>query len=388
MYESLRFVMFSPVDNFHIMSTFVDSSCTLKDIELRIASLISQQFQTHVNINNHLSSTCAHTLQQVIRQAIVSSEGGKRLRALLMLAAFQSLADGNTIQKNQEQAIFDIACALEIFQTAALIHDDIIDESALRRGKPSAHYALSSACSNRHIGTGLGLMLGDLLATESFDITRGAAKHFAYDEELLAAFASMQRNVGIGQVLYLSIEMMQLDDPVKLAESSLNVFRWKTASYTTIAPLTLGLLAASMEPHEAYQLAHNIGDPLGIAFQLADDLLDIVSDSKHTGKPIGGDIREGKRAVLLADALQHSNKHEQDILLEAYTSDSRSEDDVQRIIQIYHTSGAIERSQQRIMNLWKQSQNAIDASSLNSNGKTILHTISQRFIPEAWRNVQ
>ena len=231
-------------------------------------------------------------------------------------------------------------------------------------------------------------MLGDLLATESFDITRGAAKHFAYDEELLAAFASMQRNVGIGQVLDLSIEMMQLDDPVKLAESSLNVFRWKTASYTTIAPLTLGLLAASMEPHEAYQLAHNIGDPLGIAFQLADDLLDIVSDSKHTGKPIGGDIREGKRAVLLADALQHSNKHEQDILLEAYTSDSRSEDDVQRIIQIYHTSGAIERSQQRIMNLWKQSQNAIDASSLNSNGKTILHTISQRFIPEAWRNVQ
>ena len=130
-------------------------------------------------------------------------------------------------------------------------------------------------------------MLGDLLATESFDIARNRAKNFTYGEELLAAFASMQRNVGIGQVLDLSIEMMQLDNPIQLAESSLNVFRWKTASYTTVAPLTLGFLAANMQPTEAYNLANSIGNSLGVAFQIADDLLDIVSDSKITGKPIG-----------------------------------------------------------------------------------------------------
>ena len=374
------------MDNFHNMSTLTDDTCNLAAIESRIAYLISQQFCT--SAENNLSSTCKTTLQQVIKQAIVSSEGGKRLRALLTISAYNAASSEKTTNKIQDKALFDIACALEVFQTAALIHDDIIDESALRRGKPSAYCALSSVCNNKHIGSGLGLMLGDLLATESFDITRNSAKHFNYSEELLQAFASMQRNVGIGQVLDLSIEMMQLDNPSELAQSSLNVFRWKTASYTTIAPLTLGFLAASMNPNDAYNLANSIGDPLGIAFQLADDLLDIVSDSKLTGKPIGGDIREGKRAVLLADALQYGSDQEKEILTKAYTSEERSESDVEKIIQIYHTSGAIERSKQRIMNLWQKSNNSIDESPLSSSGKAILHNISERFIPEAWRNVQ
>lgn len=377
--------MFSPVDNFHNMSTLTEDTYDLASIESRIEHLISQQFCT--DAENNLSSTCANTLQQVIRQAIVSSEGGKRLRALLTIAAYAASAGKNETTEGKS-SVFDIACALEVFQTAALIHDDIIDESALRRGKPSAYCALSAACNNKHIGTGLGLMLGDLLATESFDITRNAAKNFKYGEELLAAFATMQRNVGIGQVLDLSIEMMNLDDPIQLAQSSLNVFRWKTASYTTVAPLTIGFLAGSMNPNEAYNLANKIGDPLGIAFQIADDLIDIVSDSKRTGKPIGGDIREGKRAVLLADALKYGSEDEQDILRKAYMSSTRTEDDVNKIINIYHTSGAIERSKKRIMNLWKMSQQSIDSSNLDNAGKTILHTISKRFIPEAWRNVQ
>lgn len=378
--------MFSPVDNFHTMSTLMDDTLSLNNINSRIADLILQQF--HTKAENNLSKTCAHTLQQVIKQAVTSSEGGKRLRALLTIAAFHAATNKNSNTKIQEDSIFDIACALEVFQTAALIHDDIIDESSLRRGKPSAYCALSSVCNNKHIGTGLGLMLGDLLATESFDITRQASKNFTYSEELLEAFADMQRNVGIGQVLDLAIEMMQLDDPIQLAESSLNVFRWKTASYTTVAPVTLGFLAASMQPKDAYQLAYNIGDPLGIAFQLADDLLDIVSNSKHTGKPIGGDIREGKRAVLLADALQYGSKEERNTLIKAYTAETRTEDDVRKIIEIYHISGAIKRSEQRIMKLWEQSQNAIEYSTLDDNGKTILRIMCEHFIPEAWRNVQ
>lgn len=379
--------MFSPVDNFHIMSTLTDDDAfTLSSIESRIAYLISQQFCT--SAENNLSSTCANTLQKVVKQAIVSSEGGKRLRALLTIAAFNSFTDENNTSKIQKQSIFDIACALEVFQTAALIHDDIIDESALRRGKPSAYCALSASLNNKHIGAGLGIMLGDLLATESFDIARSAAKNFTYNEEVLKAFASMQKNVGIGQVLDLSIEMMDLSNPLQLAKSSLNVFRWKTASYTTVAPLTLGFLAGSMKPDEAYELALRIGDPLGIAFQLADDLLDIVSDSKHTGKPIGGDIREGKRAVLLADALQYGNSEERDTLLKAYLSKSRSEDDVEKIIKIYYSTGAIENSIKRISKLWQESQKAIDNSQLTSSGKNLLHSISERFIPEVWRNVQ
>ena len=82
-------------------------------------------------------------------------------------------------------------------------------------------------------------------------------------------------------------------------EASLNVFRWKTASYTTIAPLEFGMLAAGIGKDDARKQALAVGLPLGLAFQLADDLLDVVSSSSNTGKPVGGDIREGKRTVLL-----------------------------------------------------------------------------------------
>lgn len=113
----------------------------------------------------------------------------------------------------------------------------------------------------------------------------------------------MQREVEIGQVLDLAVEMTPLSNPEALANASLNVFRWKTASYTTIAPLLLALLAAGESPDQARHCALAVGRPLGLAFQLADDLLDVVGSSRNTGKPVGGDIREGKRTVLLADAL-------------------------------------------------------------------------------------
>ncbi len=357
-------------------------------IDTRISELIYNQFDSLACKN--LISNCSETLKSVVSQAILSSQGGKRLRALLALKAFDAAKESSKennghFSNDSKSAMLNLACALEVFQTAALVHDDIIDESALRRGKPSAYCALSKATNSQHIGTGLGLMLGDILASQSFDISRKACENLQNPHEVLCEFANMQKNVGIGQILDLSIEMMSLDNPQKLAESSINVFRWKTASYTTIAPLALGFLAAGMQKDYAIDLANQIGDPLGIAFQLADDLLDIVSDSTHTGKPIGGDIKEGKRAVLLADALELCTPEDKLFLINAYTSSSRNEDDVKRIIDIYNKSGAISKSKERIHNLWVKSQEKISNSTLNANSKVILRNISSMFIPKEWQ---
>ncbi|AYZ21744.1 polyprenyl synthetase family protein [Gardnerella vaginalis] len=360
------------------MSLDSQKSC----IETRISELIYDQFNSLACKN--LISSCDKTIKDVVKQAISSSEGGKRLRAYLALEAFDAVR-GNCSKDTAYCAMLDVACALEVFQTAALVHDDIIDESALRRGRPSAYCALSKACNSKHIGIGLGLMLGDILATQSFDITRKACTNLRNPQEVLGEFANMQRNVGIGQVLDLSIEMMSLKNPKKLAESSINVFRWKTASYTTIAPLALGFLSAGLNKNYAIKLANDIGEPLGIAFQIADDLIDIVSDSAHTGKPIGGDIREGKRTVLLADALDLSSSEDRLFLIDAYNSNNRNEDDVNRIINIFNQSGAISKSKKRIHNLWVESQEKIDNSTLSEFGKSILNEVSSKFIPREWQ---
>ncbi|PJM77120.1 polyprenyl synthetase family protein [Bifidobacterium felsineum] len=350
----------------------------LSTIEPRISKLVREL--TDAPSTGKVANALKPVMAEVVDQAVTSSQGGKRLRALLSLDAFGLLAPAQYAESRRE-AMLDLACAIEVFQTAALVHDDIIDESDLRRGKPSAHRALEATVHNASIGRGLGLMLGDILATACIEIARRAAKQLNNGDAIVEAFLTMQREVEIGQVLDLGVEMTPLNDPQALAEASLNVFRWKTASYTTIAPLLFALLAAGTEPATAKQQALAVGEPLGLAFQLADDLLDVIGSSRNTGKPVGGDIREGKRTVLLADALQSANADEQRELRGMFEAPHRDEQQVMRAIALFESTGAIDRSRERITALWRQSQTAISTLGLPDQYEQRLVDACARFIP-------
>ncbi|OZG67512.1 polyprenyl synthetase family protein [Bifidobacterium eulemuris] len=352
-------------------------------IEPRIAELVRERAGVPAlsGEDGAMAADGARVMDEVVAQAVASSEGGKRLRALLTLAAFDSL-DGDAVLR---QAMVDLACGIEVFQTAALVHDDIIDDSDLRRGKPSAHRALEQAVGSRSIGNGLGLMLGDILATASVDIVHQAVRDLPSGGDLVAAFLEMHREVEVGQVLDLAVETSPLDDPEKLAQASLNVFRWKTASYTTIAPLRFAMLAVGMPADQAREHAMAIGLPLGLAFQLADDLLDVIGVSAATGKPIGGDIREGKRTVLLADALAAAGDAQRDELLAIFTSSQRNQTQVDRVIALFDETGAIERSRERIAALWAQSRQAIGRLALHDEAEDRLLAACRDFIPESLR---
>jgi len=334
---------------------------------------------------------CAPVMNAVTGQALRSSEGGKRLRALLTLASYDAAEKQPDTDRNRtvRQAVIDMACAIEVFQTAALVHDDIIDDSDLRRGKPSAHRALKDVTADQSradsIGKGLGIMLGDLLATASVAIARNAANSLNKSQAAMRAFLTMHREVEIGQILDLATEEVPLDKPEMLARTSLNVFRWKTASYTTIAPLELGLIAAGVNPTKARAIAESIGVSLGLAFQLADDLLDVVGSSASTGKPVGGDIREGKRTVLLADALSAASERDRDELIRMFESPERTHDDVEHAIGLFHETGAIDHSRERIATLWHASCGAIDEAAgqlgLDQASHDRLFAACARFIP-------
>ena len=341
-------------------------------IEPRIIQLVREL--TAAPATDEVADALKPVMEQVVDQAASSSQGGKRLRALLALDAFDILA--GDVTPDRRDAMIDLACAIEVFQTAALVHDDIIDESDLRRGKPSAHHALEQAVHSGAIGRGLGLMLGDILATACIEITRRSASRLPNTDALNEAFLTMQREVEIGQVL---------DDPDELVEASLNVFRWKTASYTTIAPLLLALLAAGESPDQARHCALAVGRPLGLAFQLADDLLDVVGSSRNTGKPIGGDIREGKRTVLLADALSAADTADKADLIAIFEEDCRNDNQVARTIELFTSTGALDRSRERIAALWGESRKAIAGLELNSEAQRRLTEACARFVPESLR---
>ena len=350
-------------------------------IEPRIIQLVREL--TAAPATDEVADALKPVMEQVVDQAASSSQGGKRLRALLALDAFDILA--GDVTPDWRDAMIDLACAIEVFQTAALVHDDIIDESDLRRGKPSAHHALEQAVHSGAIGRGLGLMLGDILATACIEITRRSASRLPNTDALNEAFLTMQREVEIGQVLDLAVEMTPLSNPEALANASLNVFRWKTASYTTIAPLLLALLAAGESPDQARHCALAVGRPLGLAFQLADDLLDVVGSSRNTGKPIGGDIREGKRTVLLADALAAADTADKADLIAIFEADCRNDNQVARTIELFTSTGALDRSRERIAALWGESRKAIAGLELNSEAQRRLTEACARFVPESLR---
>jgi len=202
--------------------------------------------------------------------------------------------------------IVTAAAALELLQAAAIVHDDVMDASDTRRGKPSVHRQFAqlhqdcgwSGPADR-FGVGAALLLGDLCLCWSDELLRKARLPA---DRLLAGFSyfdRMRTEVMAGQYLDL---VAQASGTTSLPQA-LRVVRYKSAKYTVERPLHLGgvLAGAPAELLDAYSA---FGTPLGEAFQLRDDILGVFGDPEATGKPAGDDLREGKRTVLVAKALE------------------------------------------------------------------------------------
>lgn len=342
------------------------------------------------------------TLDAVWAEAGLAGQGGKRLRALLLWDSYRAVSTGG---RQTDQAAIDLACALEVYQTSALVHDDIIDNSPLRRGRPSAHRVLSSTADPgsepdgttttgrpaseiaRTRGRGLGILLGDLLATASTDMATKAASALPSGGSILKAFLDMQTAVETGQVLDMGMEVMPLDHPDQLEREALRTMGWKTASYTAMAPLALGLMAGGIDPDQTRSLTYDLGLHLGLLFQLRDDLMDVMGRSDQTGKPQGGDILEGKRTVLLADTLSLADPADAARLRETYAAPHRTADQVAWVRRLMETSGAVEQSRQRMDLLSQSVQEGISTLrqelSLNEEQGSIIQEACRRFMPDA-----
>jgi geranylgeranyl diphosphate synthase type I len=208
------------------------------------------------------------------------------------------------------------ASALEFLQACALIHDDVMDGSDTRRGKPAAHRRLASMHrsngylgSSEDFGVGSAILLGDLCLSWSDELLTSSGLS---QESLRAAkpiFDEMRTELMAGQYLDLLEQVRGQYD----LDSALTVARYKSAKYTVERPLHIGAAAAGAGPEHLEALSA-FGIPLGEAFQLRDDLLGVFGDPKETGKPAGDDLREGKRTALVAIAWHNADAVQQDLL--------------------------------------------------------------------------
>ena len=260
---------------------------------------------------------------------------GKRYRALFCYWGWQAVQGWGSIDPMQSgtgrrdlPAVVAAASSLELFHAAALVPDDLIDASATRRGMPAAHRLFEAEHRDRswvgdagRFGRSSAILFGDLLLTWSDELFAEAVDLLPDADNARAArgeFNRMRTDVTAGQYLDIVAEAAwpHVPDETSLSVAE-QVIVYKSAKYSIEAPLTIG---ASLGGGSMAQVAalREFGLPLGIAFQLRDDLLGVFGDSDVTGKPAGDDLKEGKRTVLIAlarRALPASSRRTVDELL-------------------------------------------------------------------------
>lgn len=216
--------------------------------------------------------------------------GGKQLRPQFLWWGWR--AGGGEEHGPGAEATRRAAASLELIQASALIHDDIMDNSDTRRGRPSMHVT---------VGMSAAIMLGDLALAWADDMFIAAAVELGAGPETLGAWRGMRTEVIAGQLLDLRAAGDHTRDAAIQIREARQVNRFKTAAYTVERPLHLGAALAGAAPRVVTAL-RTFGIDVGIAFQLRDDLLGVFGDAAVTGKPAGDDLVEAKRTVLLGMA--------------------------------------------------------------------------------------
>ncbi|ACO46371.2 polyprenyl synthetase family protein [Deinococcus deserti] len=231
--------------------------------------------------------------------------GGKGIRSELLLASAQ--AHGVAHDTDAWDQAQWLAAGLELFQNWVLIHDDIQDDSEERRGQPALH---------RLYGVPLAINVGDALHAYMW-----AAVHRAGVPGAMEEFLTMIHRTAEGQHLDLSwVEHREW----KLREADyLEMVQLKTAHYTVIVPLRLGALAAGVQPASAFT---NAGLALGSAFQIRDDVLNLLGDPLKYGKEIGGDLLEGKRTLIVLRWLAQAPAEQREVFLDQMRRDRAAKD--------------------------------------------------------------
>jgi geranylgeranyl diphosphate synthase, type I len=225
------------------------------------------------------------------------SRGGKRLRPVLLRV-------GHELVGGHPDHVLGACVAIELLHTCALLHDDIIDGATTRRGHATSHVTFAeqhriagAAGSADHVGEAMAILLGDLAFVQADD---ALLRCDVTPDRLLAGlstFVLLREEVMAGQALDVHVAARRSVDP----ELALRVATLKSGRYSVTRPLQLGAVLAGADD-ALLGVLETVGDPLGRAFQLRDDLLGVFGSEAATGKSATGDLAEGKRTLLIAEA--------------------------------------------------------------------------------------
>src|SRR5919198_1651428 len=288
--------------------------------------------------------------------------GGKRLRP-----AFAYWAYVGSGGEDRRQLIAAIA-SLELLHAGALIHDDMMDASDPRRGHPAVHRRFAAAHAaagwsgdSEAYGRAAALLLGDLCLVWSDEMFHGAGMPAERVAAARPYYDAMRTEVMAGQYLDVLSQARRDESPSQASK----VATYKSAKYTVERPLLLGGALAGADSGRLKAFS-GYGVPLGEAFQLRDDVLGVYGNPSQTGKPSGGDLREGKRTYLVAAALEAGDETQRTTLRGLLGDPGLTDEGVAELQAIITDTGALARTEKRIAELTADALTALGSVSLRS----------------------
>jgi geranylgeranyl diphosphate synthase type I len=332
----------------------------------RVTTLLEREIERWRSVDPDLEAPLG-TLLDVV------TAGGKRLRPAFCYWAFVG-AGGDPAA----DAVLDAAAALELLHTFALVHDDVMDGSDLRRGRPAVHRAfqdhhdaIAGRGEGRRFGDGAAILVGDFAFVYS-DVLFGAAP-----AEARAVFDELRIELCVGQFLDLVGTASGSTDPVQASR----IERYKSGKYTVERPMHLGASLAGRLDALAEPLSR-VGLPLGAAFQLRDDVLGVFGDAAVTGKPVGDDLREGKLTPLVAAAFAAADPG-QLRRLERLGAAPLSAADVKDLQAVLVETGALAEVERTVERLVSEALAALDATPITDDARVALKELATYV---AWRD--
>ena len=317
--------------------------------------------------------------------------GGKRIRPAFCVWGYAAAAGMPT--EEELKPLLAAAGSLDVLHVSALVHDDLMDASDLRRGRPAAHRQFEALHANAGwlgdsaaFGRAGAILLGDLLLMWSAQMLHGAGVDHSTLERALPIVEAMRTEVTCGQYLDMVAQahplrkrapaIGSLKPTIELAlDDASRVVEYKAARYTVQRPCQIGA-ALGGGTDELYFALGAYGSPLGRAFQFRDDLLGVFGDPQVTGKPAGDDLREGKRTVLVAHAYAHADDPGQKLLLQRLGDPALDDAGISELQQVIVESGARDAVESMINDYYERALKALHDTEITEEGRTALTALA------------
>jgi geranylgeranyl diphosphate synthase type I len=332
----------------------------------KVNSRIKDLFDSEIEIFKKKDKKIAELIQHLKE---FNLRGGKRIRAALSLIAYESF------RGKDFNSMLDVAASIELMQSFFLIHDDVIDDDFFRRGGPSFHkiYENNKENLNPKLAEGIAIVAGDILEAYSKRIILKSKINKKI--KILDKINEIIESTGYGEFLdVLSNSKKSLKE-----EEIIRIHTLKTAKYTIEGPLHLGAIAAGANENEI-KILSDYAIPLGVAFQIKDDILGLFGDEEKIGKSAGSDVKEGKKTLLIIKAIEKSSQDDKEFINKCLANKDITKEEILKLREIVKKSGSLDYSKKLAEKLVSEAKKALEKSNINKEGKTFLFDIADFMI--------